>query len=317
MHTTPIFVLGMPRSGTTLTGGIIAQHSMVAGIVSERYRGLKESAIFGPMDRYFGDLNNPIDFVRFVETFAAGDYFQLSGTKKELFYREKPKSMAAFFRLLMDDYSKRNNCDFWVEKSPIHLLHFENILREFPDAIIVVVCRDLQECIRSSLGIRRHLSTWYYLWTVFKTAILYSIYQSRLDDLKKAIIPTSKIVVHYKDLSTDLKNAGRHICQTIGIPFEDSVGHAPYAPNTSFFNKGIVNNGDNMPTKLHHIIIQCVVYGFRLLPKKVKFIMAQCLLRRPKRPMAHHWGILFERYDFEEKRWAPGGWSGVPEHRPL
>ena len=49
---------------------------------------------------------------------------------------------AAIFRLVFDDLTVDSGHDGWVEKTPAHVYHIENIIRLIPDARIIVIVRD-------------------------------------------------------------------------------------------------------------------------------------------------------------------------------
>ena len=312
----PIFVLGMPRSGTTLTGGLLAQHPLIAGVSEERYGGLKESDIFGQIEEYFGNLADPIDFVRFLETFAASDYFRGTGLDKELFYRARPTDFTSFFNLLMNTFAENRECTHWVEKSPAHLLCFERILERFPKAFIVIIQRNQVDCVRSHIALRSYTSRRAYRKAILKAAVTYAIYRSRLDDLVKSVKPDQSIIVGYDDLKTDIPRASLAMCDGLGLQYADAMHQAPYSANSSFHGSNHKKRASQPMPKGDRLLIVFAQFAVRLLPKCVRKYASRRLLLWAKRPMAHHWGLLLEEHGFDERTTASGGWGGIPKNRP-
>lgn len=85
MRRTPIFVVGVHRSGTTWLANILCRHSNIAGIQAERHFGIHESVFFSHFIHNFGDLRNDNIFIQFVEAFASSDHFILRACLKRYF----------------------------------------------------------------------------------------------------------------------------------------------------------------------------------------------------------------------------------------
>jgi hypothetical protein len=311
---TPIFILGAPRSGTTLLGGMLCRHERVAGVHAARYRGLKESDLFFSFERSFPSLEHPVDLVRFVEAFSATDYFRLSGVEKELFYRRKPKDVGSFFRLLMDEYARRRGCDFWVEKSPAHTLCYRRLERHFPDAALIVIRRNVVDCVRSNLGARperrssvrsgmlRYLG-------ILKITVSFSIYNAMLDLIQRRSGQVA-VALEYGELVRDKPAACARICRGLGIPYEEAMTIPPYRANTSF--PGGDARRAQVLSPLETLLVRLVAAVFRLVPRRLAPLISFLVFgKRRRRPLAHHWGMLLEEHGFDA-RLAPCGWRGVP-----
>jgi hypothetical protein len=121
-----VFVIGAPRSGTTLLQNILASHSKYFSIKSETGFFLYHN-IFDPKKRYFGysrsELNefikNSSDIIEFFET--------------------------CIYNLDNFDQHKR-----FIEKTPNHILHLNFLMKYFENGKFIHIVRDGRDCYCSS-----------------------------------------------------------------------------------------------------------------------------------------------------------------------
>ncbi|MEO1524563.1 MAG: sulfotransferase [Planctomycetota bacterium] len=121
-----VFVVGSPRSGTTLLQRILSVHSKLFSVESETGMFSYQN-LFAPNRRHFG---LPKD------------------TLAEL-YRECV-DVVDFFEKATDRLMQENEGKRFVEKTPQHILHLPFILKHFPNASIVHIVRDGRDCFCSS-----------------------------------------------------------------------------------------------------------------------------------------------------------------------
>lgn len=126
------YVLGAGRSGTTMTEKLISSHPEIAGVMETEI--LKK---YSTKFKYVDDMIKEIA-VSDKETKIVTDYF-----KKNVKFREISKISPYIFMhhycLAHASYQKKS---FYVEKSPIHSLFLDEILREVPNSKIVIILRD-------------------------------------------------------------------------------------------------------------------------------------------------------------------------------
>ena len=121
-----VFVVGSPRSGTTLLQSVLATHSELFSIPGET--GLfSNQNIFGR--RHFG----------------------LSWEENRALFRES-RDLVDFFDRAVALLASRNGGGTFVEKTPQHVLRLEFLMRRFPNARFLHVVRDGRDCYVSAKG---------------------------------------------------------------------------------------------------------------------------------------------------------------------
>lgn len=134
----PIFVLGCPRSGTTLLYYMILSSGGFA-VFQE------ESHVFNLIVPKFGNLASLTNRKRLMKAWLKSTYFEHSGLKSELIQKkilEECHSAGDFLRITMEEMARAQNVDRWADTTPEHLLYIREIKKAFPNAIIIHSIRD-------------------------------------------------------------------------------------------------------------------------------------------------------------------------------
>jgi len=126
-----IFVMGPPRSGTTLVKNVVQSHTDVCGVEGETWFFLRTN---------FADMRPPG-----ISDDVARRLVQTSRSVTELFdrYADMSKSHA--------------NATYFLEKTPEHALKLDYITSHFPESHIIFVVRDPRDGLRSA---RNFLGYW-------------------------------------------------------------------------------------------------------------------------------------------------------------
>lgn len=184
-----VFILGPPRSGTTLLHVIIGAHSNF-------YENQGETGLFT-----WQDVFDP-----------ARNHFQLGKTALERFYRES-SDLVDFFDTVTAYVLASQEADRFVEKTPQHVLRLDFITSNFPNAHVVHLFRDGRDtfCSARAAGIPRSnsLKGFARYWA--------RCVQSRLDVGSRSGI----IDVSYETLTSRPELTVRRIMNFLGEPYED------------------------------------------------------------------------------------------------
>lgn len=121
----PIFIVGSPRSGTSLLRLILDSHPSIA---------------CGPETHVLSDMDDSLGrhWVR----------LQRYGAEKEFWHG----AYAEVFERFQADYAARRGKTRWADKTPSHAQHLEFVTTLFPEAQVLHVIRDARQVTASALA---------------------------------------------------------------------------------------------------------------------------------------------------------------------
>ena len=193
----PIFVLGLPRSGSTLIEQILASHSQVEGTHELTEIGRYVGELCG-RDPDCGLPVNPAALLdlKAAQARALGERF-LSETR-------------AYRRL---------GRPFFIDKMPNNFWHIGLIQLILPRATIIDVRREPMACCFSNFKQLFGTTNQEFTYSLEDIAGYYRIY---LDLMRhwEAVLPGRVLKVQYEDVVDDLEGAARRMLDHIGLPFE-------------------------------------------------------------------------------------------------
>jgi hypothetical protein len=134
----PVFVVGCPRSGTTLLYHMILSSGDFAVFPLE-------SNAFCFLGLKFPNLSSLRERKGLLEFWLASRSFAVSGLQRssiESRVLEECRNMGDFLRIVMEEMCRKQGVRRWAEKSPAHALHIAEIKRTIPDSIFVHIIRD-------------------------------------------------------------------------------------------------------------------------------------------------------------------------------
>jgi len=209
----PVFLVGCPRSGTTLLQRLLDAHPLVA--VAPETHFIRR---FWLSRDSRGDLANTVNFERVVAEIIAMPEFgdmRLDAGSFRLAARHVPRSYPALFNLLLRSFAQRRGAQVVGEKTPNHLLYMATLEKFFPNARFVHIIRDPRAVVSSwrtvpwSTGtIAGDTKVWRrYLHTAWAQPPRHGALHT----------------IHYEALARDPEKELRGICQFLGLPFERAM----------------------------------------------------------------------------------------------
>lgn len=194
-HKTPIFIVGLPRTGTTLTERILSSHSQVESV-------------------------GETEFVQMVLRRESG----VKSTEKmstkiiEAVSREK-------MDLLSDGYLnavkyRLGDSPFFIDKLPFNYLYLGFIAKAWPHARIVLLNRNPMD---ACFAMYKQVFTWAYKFSYTLDGLgRYYVAYDRLCAHWRDVLGDQLIEVDYETLVADHEGQTRMLLQTIGLNFEDA-----------------------------------------------------------------------------------------------
>ncbi len=147
----PIFVLGCPRSGTTLLQLMLHAHPRIAMPPETRFVLTSYEA-----RNSFGDLREEPNRRALADSIVRERhtlFYDLGLDADEVFEKivEGPPTLGSAIGIVFRGYARRFDKPRWGDKRPGYYQYIPALLRMFPDAQIVHLIRDGRDCVASLL----------------------------------------------------------------------------------------------------------------------------------------------------------------------
>lgn len=142
----PVFIVGAPRSGTTLMAVLLDRHSNIA--IGPETQFFTEFVPQNWMDRTPETHEQLVDSALAFKRIAD---FNFDRDQLLNHFKKYELTLPNVLRSIMEVHAIRNSKQRPGEKSPHHLQHVPTILNYFPDAKILCVLRDGRDVVRSLL----------------------------------------------------------------------------------------------------------------------------------------------------------------------
>jgi tetratricopeptide (TPR) repeat protein len=191
----PIFILGMPRAGSTLLEQILASHSRVEG--TQELSNVPRAVL--DLQGYDPDLNNP----RYPACLASmpADEFRALGE-----------------RYLADTRIYRTGKPFFIDKMPNNFRHIGLIHLILPNAKIIDARREPMACCFGNLK-QLYARGQEFVYSVEDIARYYRTYLELMEHWD-AVLPGRVLRVYHEDVVDDLESSVRRILDFCELPFE-------------------------------------------------------------------------------------------------
>ena len=192
---TPIFILGLPRSGTTLVERIIAAHAGVVamGELDTMTQTLKR-AVGRPYD--LGLLIDPADLARANWSEVASTY----RTETEFLW---------------------GGGDYVIDKMPYNSFFAGPIRNAFPEAVIVDVSRAPMDCL---FGAYKRLFYGAYNWSYDQADLArhYLLHWELMEHWRRSLEGPGYVRIVYEDLIADPEAQIRRLLAEAGLSFDEA-----------------------------------------------------------------------------------------------
>ncbi|HID53935.1 MAG TPA: hypothetical protein EYP41_18095 [Anaerolineae bacterium] len=218
MTETPIFIVGAPRSGTTLLAAALATHSRIScGPETHFFRRLSERK----PDELLADWpNRAADFICSIK------HSGFTGHESKLLiekYDLQPEEIAAFLAgkapavpnilaSVTGQHMIHMGKQRWAEKTPDHLAHVTLIRHYFPDAPIIRIIRDPRDMALSLTRVPWGAGS-------FFEGLLF---WRRADQISRDFFATDEnsFTLRFEDLLSAPRETLQQLCRFIGEEFE-------------------------------------------------------------------------------------------------
>lgn len=194
----PVFIVGLPRTGTTLLDRILSSHSDVAsaGELSDFALELKRA------------VSTSSPYVLDAETLSAAGAVDLTTIGERYVARA---------RRVVGDTPR------FVDKMPLNFFYVPLILRALPNARIICLRRNPADTILSNYRQLFATSFGYYgyAYDLASTAHYYAQFDKLMTHFKATLPPNRFTEAHYEDLVTDIEAEARRLIAFCGLEWQE------------------------------------------------------------------------------------------------
>lgn len=229
IYEAPVFVIGNPRSGTSLLRLTLTSHSAI--LIPP------ECGFIVWLEKYFGDWNTSDNKTAKVDGFLDALFkckkFETWSLSPE-FIRERieetrPANYSTLCSVVYSAYglSLGKKFSIWGDKNNFYLQHLEELLELFPNARFLHIVRDGRDVACSYREVMRgqsnspyapHLET-----NIRSIAHEWSSNVSRVNNFIEALPPDSGKTVKYEELAQTPDVVLGNICAWFGLSFEKDM----------------------------------------------------------------------------------------------
>jgi hypothetical protein len=163
----PLFIVGMPRSGTKLLRGLLSKHPRIRILAAE-------TDFLSFMEQWIERHGRPVTpeaFERFAGALQAGNYFNFRRKAAPFSWQGWRNACNGHFDVggLFEGFARyeldaeRGSGVIWADKSPAYIRHIPLIVKHFPGARILHIVRDVRDhCVsmRNTWGKDLRRSAW-------------------------------------------------------------------------------------------------------------------------------------------------------------
>lgn len=198
-NTTPIFIVGLPRTGTTLVDRILSSHSRVTSV--------GELNAFAEQVKNASGTHTP--FVLDAPTLRAANRIDRSQLGKG--YHKSTEALV-------------QGAPFMVDKMPLNFFYAAVMTQAFPTVKIIALRRGAMDSCLSNF--RQLFSTQFsyynYTYDLDDTAFFYREFDGLISHWRANLSKDNFMEVAYEDIVYDQENQTRRLLEFCGLPWEES-----------------------------------------------------------------------------------------------
>ncbi len=215
--TGPIFIVGLPRSGTKLLRGLVNNHSRIhipgneSHIIPYFYNNRSQ----------YGNLSQVANFQKFYDDFSNSIFFKrlarstkTTVTEKEWRQLVTDWSLSGVLEAFYRFYTEKKKKDIWGDKTPAYISHMPLLKTLFPTAKFIHIIRDVRDyCLSINKAWSKNMIRAAQRWHD-------DILQARSD---ASNFQADYMQIHYETLCEAPEKVLKSICEFLEIGFESQM----------------------------------------------------------------------------------------------
>ena len=221
----PIFIVGAPRTGTTLVREILTLHPDVH-ICDEVHFCERILERFGDLDEIGPDTVHSAARLLLTETkwSGASDDLEASISKLAEAAGPPPVTYASLFRGYLLVEAANHGKTIWGDSSPQDVLYMNILKSWYPDSKFITLIRDPRAYLASYKNyIRKGVSTYVNRYNPIVNSLLWKRYMNAAIMASNGPWKEDVLPVHYENLVDDPESCVRGICQFLSLEYHDEM----------------------------------------------------------------------------------------------
>ncbi len=216
----PVFVVGGPRSGTTLLSAMLAAHSAFDCGPETHFLSRWARMARSERERILDPADWPERATAYVTSLSLGKQpiYPMYGLSVEDVWgwlADRPPSLATMLESLTAQRAGRTGAPRWVEKTPRHLEVPDLITDTWPDARIVRIVRDPRDAAVSLTKVPFGTAS-----LLTNLSVLARMNEAAADFYRES---PQALTVRYEDLVATPERELRRICDFVGVEYEPAM----------------------------------------------------------------------------------------------
>lgn len=220
LNSAPVFVVGGPRSGTTLLSAMLAAHSAFDCGPETHFLSRWSRLARSERERILDAADWPERATAYVTSLSLGKkpIYPVYGLRREevrAWLAVRPPSLATMLESLTAQRAFRAGAPRWVEKTPRHLEVPELITETWPEARIVRIVRDPRDAAVSLTKVPFGTPS-----LLTNLSVLARMNEAAADFYRESSLA---MTVRYEDLVAAPERELRRICEFVGVDYEPAM----------------------------------------------------------------------------------------------
>jgi len=217
LSTAPVFVVGGPRSGTTLLSAMLAAHSAFDCGPETHFLSRWSRMARSERERILDPADWPERATDYVCSLSLGKQpiypmYDLGREEIRAWLAVRPPSLATMLESLTAQRAVRAGAPRWVEKTPRHLETPQLITETWPDARILRIVRDPRDAAVSLTKVPFGTPS-----LLTNLSVLARMNEASADFYRES---DAALTVRYEDLVAAPERELRRICQFVDVDYE-------------------------------------------------------------------------------------------------
>jgi len=208
-HPAPIFIVGAPRSGTSLLRNLLYSHS--------RLFFRSETQFIPAFYRVYGNPRSKSQALKLAKKMVKMEWVARWEEDFDIEEMAGQNTFAGIVDNMFMQLARREGKNVWGDKTPHYVLHIDTLREIFPAARFIHIVRDGRDACLSQLKTNFGPRTIYHASMYWKKCVEAGLRSENS-------VPANQLMnIRYEDLLLDTEKEMRRVCDFLELPFEAAV----------------------------------------------------------------------------------------------